>query len=831
METIYLLLLVIVIILILTGRSSLNTKIKGLEFRLHEIQGLLTRLTEKKAETGEVTSAAPVWTVPPAGQPSPPVREAPPIPVTPPPAITPEISVPDLPEPEIHQPVMPEEEVFAEKIIFAESAIPRSIIEQPIKQAAYEQPVYRRPAQFQPAEKGPSFFERHPDLEKFIGENLINKIGIAILVLAIGYFVKFAIDSNWIGPVGRVGIGVLCGAILIGIAHRMRNSYTAFSSVLVGGGLAVLYFTITLAYHQFHLFNQVTSFIVLIVITCFAVILSILYDKQELAIIALVGGLVSPLMVSTGHANYHGLFIYLVILNAGLLVIAYYKSWRILNIAAFGLTVLMFSAILFGMPVKESSTGFLYTTILYLLFFAINVAHNVKENKAFIASDFTILLTNTALYFGAGLYLLTAMHHEELRGLFALSLGVINLLLSYLLFRNKKVDNNILYLLIGITLTFISLTGPLQLHGHYITLFWAAETVLLYWLYQKSAISLMKLSSRIIWVVMLVSLFIDWCSIYGNSIVVLNVMANKGFITTLAAGLSSYLLFILNSKKAAGETEDKLKLENGFKFTAFILLFLSGFLEINFQFSNRYPQTSLNTIYLMLYLPAFIYIFYALSKKISVMKVSWKISAILMVASIFLYLIFIQDAFYLQHDILVAQNVSALHFAAHWAGAVFTGLLLYQLINILKSHISEGSQKLLTWSMAVAIIIFLSMEVSLISNLLFYSKTNSIDHIEDIFVKTGLPVLWGLLSFAMMWLGMRHKVVSLRIISLTLFGITLLKLFIFDIRNIPPAGKIAAFFCLGILLLIISFMYQKVKKIIVADETKITADDEAPKED
>lgn len=95
----------------------------------------------------------------------------------------------------------------------------------------------------------PSFFERNPDLEKFIGENLVSKIGIAILVLAIGFFVKFAIDSDWIGPVGRVGIGLLAGGILVFLAHRLRTNYKAFSSVLVGGGLAVFYFTITLAYH------------------------------------------------------------------------------------------------------------------------------------------------------------------------------------------------------------------------------------------------------------------------------------------------------------------------------------------------------------------------------------------------------------------------------------------------------------------------------------------------------------------------------------------------------------------------------------------------------
>ncbi len=135
------------------------------------------------------------------------------------------------------------------------------------------------------------------------------------------------IDHDYrIGPIGRVGIGLLCGGILVGVAHYLRNSYKAFSSVLIGGGLAVFYFTISLAYHQFHLFSQTASFIIMMVITAFAVILSTLYDRQELAIIALVGGFVTPFIVSNGSGNYKALFIYLLILNIGLLVIAFKKA-------------------------------------------------------------------------------------------------------------------------------------------------------------------------------------------------------------------------------------------------------------------------------------------------------------------------------------------------------------------------------------------------------------------------------------------------------------------------------------------------------------------------
>jgi len=85
----------------------------------------------------------------------------------------------------------------------------------------------------------PTFSQRNPDIEKFIGENLVSKIGIAVLVLAIGFFVKYSIDQNWIGPVARVANGIAGGAVLILLAHRFRNKYRGFSSVLAGGGIAV----------------------------------------------------------------------------------------------------------------------------------------------------------------------------------------------------------------------------------------------------------------------------------------------------------------------------------------------------------------------------------------------------------------------------------------------------------------------------------------------------------------------------------------------------------------------------------------------------------------
>jgi uncharacterized membrane protein len=783
MDAIYVAFFIIIIVLLIANNNRLNSKLEELESRIFDLGNMIRKLNVPQPTVENKKTAADHevdHTVKTAAE-----------------------KVPEMPLPPPHPPKPKEPEIERHTEIIKDSF---ADIKKQLEHV--HEPIIEEPRL--------SFFERYPDLEKFIGENLINKIGIAILVLAIGFFVKYAIDNDWVGPAGRVGIGILCGGILIAIAHRLRNSYKAFSSVLVGGGLAIFYFTITLAYHEFHLFNQTVSFIILIVVTCFAVALSLLYDKQELAVIALVGGMSSPFMVSNGSANYNALFIYLITLNAGLLVIAYFKAWRILNITAFGLTVLVLAGIVYTLPIGAYQISFTYITVLYLMFFLINIAYNIRENKRFITSDFSILLINTALYFSTGLYLLTMMHDEQFRGLFSASIAALNLLFSFVLFRTKRAEINILYLLIGITLTFISLTAPIQLHGHFITLFWAAEGVLLYWLYQKSGIKLIRLVSLVIWTAMLLSLLMDWWQLYIYADVPLAIIANKGFITTVFAAICSWLLYLLSNKPNENKPAISPLI---YSYTSVILLFCSGALEINHQFLTRHPQTDLNILYLMLYIPAFVYLFSQIAERFSTATMSRGVIAGIFAATITIYLLLTPEFFDLQSTMFVAHTVNASHFIAHWIGAVFILLIFYALIKVCRVSF-QAYIKPVSWVLSAAIVLFLSLEVCLLSNLLFYKPGITMDHIETVYIKTALPVLWGVLSFALMWLGMRYKTRVLRIIALTLFTITLVKLFVFDIENIPAAGKIAAFFCLGVLLLIISFMYQKVKVIIADDEEK-----------
>jgi len=405
------------------------------------------------------------------------------------------------------------------------------------------------------------------------------------------------------------------------------------------------------------------------------------------------------------------------------------------------------------------------------------------------------------------------MTNPEFRGLFSAALGVLNLGLSYFLFKSKKVDTNVLYLLIGITLTFISVTAPIQLNGNNITIFWASEAVVLYWLYQKSAIKLTRITAVGIWILMVISLMMDWDNVYSYESV-LPIVANKGFITSLFSAIATYLLGILVSRDEKEQAYFKIP-KHFFELSAVVILFIGGLLEVNHQVSK---VAHLNSSYLMLYVAVFVIVLDIISGRLNSVALSWHLKLALFVMPITMFFFAYPNFSYTQRAILDEHIYPNGYMIGQYLAAIAIGVIFSKLIALCRKYLEGGYLTSSIWLLCGSVVLFLSLELNLFNNAIFSSSTNSINQLQQVYVKTGLPVLWGLLSFSMMWLGMKYKNRTLRIVSLSLFTLTLIKLFLFDIKNIPAAGKIVAFFCLGVLLLIVSFMYQKVKKIIVADE-------------
>ncbi len=726
-----------------------------------------------------------------------------------------------------------EPEVIEHKPLYQESVV--NII-QPIA------PKAKVPAQPTLSWYG-NFRKNNPDIEKFIGENVISKIGIAIFVIGIAFFVKFAIDKEWINEIARVGIGVLTGGIVLGIAHRLRSQFKAFSSVLVAGGIAIFYFTIGIAFHQYHIFSQTVAFILMVIITLFSIFISIVYNRQELAVLSLIGGFAVPFMLSTGQGNYQVLFSYILILDIGMLIIAYLRKWNLINILAYVFTVFLYTGWLQSKVMYEPNAPYkgalIFAGLFYIIFVLMNIINNIKEKQKFGAFELSILISNTFIFYGLCMQILH-VYHPELQGLFSVLMGVFNFACAWLLYKKFKADVKLVYLMIGLTLTFVTISAPVQLHGNYITLFWALEAVLLMWLAQKSAITLYRFVSIIVTTLMLFSLFIDWIQLYLTSHdTPVAVILNKAFITGIVSALSC-LAIVLVLKK---ETEKSTYLHITFnpvnysillKVGFITLLYFSGLFELIYQLNQVLNAIASISIVVGAYHLMFFTILNILikAKKIESLKLlAYIFNFINMVVFVLIFSMIPLVEF---GDGILTPFPSHVGFIFHYislACVVYTIINMYQILKEKNSPI-HFNPVLNTILFAVSIVYVLSIELLLHVNMITISPVTSLldtpildkmDEVSSVNTHTsqiGFPILWGMLAFVFLFFGMKKINKTLRIIALVLLGITLVKLFTYDIKDASEAGKIIAFIILGIVLLVISFMYQKIKALLLSNEPK-----------
>lgn len=814
MEGILLILVIVILIILLTVKSDLGANLKALREKINFLDVEIQRLKQSKRDDFAIDKEEKQKVVEPK-QPF----IAPEIPAVRPPVHKVE------PTPQKIETAFPPITPITEKVYKDGEEIEKKELATSATQSSKTNLLPK-----------PDFFERNPDLEKFIGENLANKIGIGILVLGIGFFVKYAIDQEWISETGRVAIGVLSGGALLSLAHYLREKFTAFSSVLVGGGIAVLYLTITIAFQEYQIFGQTASFIIMIGITAFTIALSLGYNKIELAIVAILGGFGSPFMVSTGEGNYVVLFSYILTLNTGMLVLAYYKKWNAVNIICYVFTLILFGSWLTakfdGNNIGMVNGALFFSTAFYLVFFAMNIINNLKEQREFKALEFTLLLSNTFLYYSAGMYILSFDLGFAYRGLFTALLAVFNFVFALSLYRNSRADKNLVFLLIGLVLTFISLAAPVQLEGNFITMFWAAEGVLLLWLSQKSGIKLMKLTSVAVNALMLISLMMDWSQLYfDHSEITMSVILNKAYITGLfsLASIGS-TIYLLRNEKEFSSTDIRLY-QTILTLAAIVVCYFFNLFELQYQlhaFEITNPAFSIVTgIFNMIFILGLVIAerFLILPEKIRLVFAAWGPAAVM------IYLVidhqFVLDA----RDLFLMEGSFDSGFFLHYILIVLLLIICVLSIKAFRKHIefNKDSHNIYSWFFVGFFVFLASFELDHLVALIGFQEGGSLTRIIGQNHKIGWPILWGLGAFIIIFVGLKRRIRHLRIISLVLFLITLLKLFLFDIQGISEGGKIAAFISLGVLLLVISFMYQRLKKILLADEVvKPTNEIEGP---
>ncbi len=169
--------------------------------------------------------------------------------------------------------------------------------------------------------------------ETLIGGKLLNRVGALALILGVGFFLKYAFDNDWLNETARVILGGAAGLLLIGSGHRFhRRRLGVFAQGLTGAGAAILYLSIYAAYDFYHLIPQPVAFLLMALVTAAALLLSLCYDARAIALLGWAGGFLTPFLLVTADLNTFGLFVYITLLDAGLIAILLKRGrWRLLE--------------------------------------------------------------------------------------------------------------------------------------------------------------------------------------------------------------------------------------------------------------------------------------------------------------------------------------------------------------------------------------------------------------------------------------------------------------------------------------------------------------------
>jgi len=321
------------------------------------------------------------------------------------------------------------------------------------------------------------------DLESIIAGRWLNRIGIVALLLATAFFLKYAFENNWIGPTGRVAIGLLAGTALLGWSQRLLGrGYLYFSEGIAGLGAGVLYLSLYAAWEFYHLVPQAVAFAGMVAVTAAMTAIAIGRNSQRIALLALVGGLLSPILVSTGTDQQVFLFTYLAVLDAGLLALARRRDWRGLEFLAFIGTQIYFWG-WYGEFYNDDKLArtVAFATLFFALFAALPVVRAASRSFGMPASQTALVLFNAFWYLLALRAMLWPGRKWELT-LAVLALAAAHLVVAERAPQPEAGGRSLVRLLFaGLALTFVTLAIPIRLEGRWITMAWSVEGLVLVW--------------------------------------------------------------------------------------------------------------------------------------------------------------------------------------------------------------------------------------------------------------------------------------------------------------------------------------------------------------
>ncbi|EGV29069.1 Protein of unknown function DUF2339, transmembrane [Thiorhodococcus drewsii AZ1] len=319
----------------------------------------------------------------------------------------------------------------------------------------------------------------------FLGGNLFVRVGILLVFFGVAFLIKYAVDQRWLSFTLELRLAAVAagGAALLGLGWRLRKSRRDYALLLQGAGIGILYLAVHGSHQLAHLLDAGPAFAALTAIGLGAAGLAVIQNAPSLAWFGFAGGFLAPILANAGTDDHVALFAYYALLNAAILGVAWFRSWRALNLLGFAFTfgIAVAWGVLRYAPDRFASTEpFL---VLYFLFYvAITVLHALRQPprlRGYV--DATLLFGTPILSFACQIALVR--HFEYGIAWSALAMGLFYLALSAGMRRMRSEGLDLLaqaFLALGII--FLSITIPFALAAETTAGAWALEGAGLVWI-------------------------------------------------------------------------------------------------------------------------------------------------------------------------------------------------------------------------------------------------------------------------------------------------------------------------------------------------------------